>query len=262
MTMTFSLHENPEFGWLEPSAECVSSITSRRQSDELHLLAEKLEIPKAEQYLARPRLSEALTKSLDKFGTTLITGRAGTGKTALAVDFAALYKRTAWLRIDSADADWKIFARYFSACLDRLAARKKSAASAFERKNVSQFTENKLGRLRLSNQKNAPPTLIVVDNLHHIFDAVWFEDFFPTLLYSLPPKTHLLLLARGTPALPLWRLRSKQILGVVDEKLLAFNIAETNRLFEEFAPSAKTKPAQAFADSFGRISRLRRFLEA
>jgi ATP/maltotriose-dependent transcriptional regulator MalT len=76
--------------------------------------------------------------------------------------------------------------------------------------------------------------LIVLDDAHYLFDADWFGGFFSSLLYSLSPASHLLILSRGTPSLPLWRLRSKQVLGVVDEKLLAFDIEETQRLFEKF----------------------------
>jgi ATP/maltotriose-dependent transcriptional regulator MalT len=102
--------------------------------------------------------------------------------------------------------------------------------------------------------------LIVIDGVHNVFDADWFSEFFTTLLYSLTPDVHLILLSRSNPPLPLWRLRSKQVLGVIDEKLLAFTLLETQELFEKFSlPEEKT--FQAFGKTFGRISRLKEFIE-
>lgn len=262
MTMTFSLHENFEFSGVESRCDSVSTSIIHHQTEENYLFAGKLKVPKVNKYIQRPRLDEILTKSVEKFGTTLITGRTGTGKTSLAANFALNYRKTAWFSIDSADADWKTFSRYFSANIENLATRKKNvskiAAKAFHQKDISQFIEGKM--TEISFAKNTKPSLIVLDDLHHIFDAKWFEDFFMTLVHSLLPKIHLLMLSRGTPALPLWRLRSKQVLGVIDEKLLAFNLKETNELFEKFSCPPENA-AQAFAKSFGRISRLRSLVE-
>jgi LuxR family maltose regulon positive regulatory protein len=260
MTMTFSLHENFDFRDLETGYEVASTSAgnSASFSEEIHFFAEKLCIPALKNQIERPRLSEVLSKSSAQFGATLITGRAGTGKTTLAAQFAEQYDQTVWLSIDAADTDWQIFSAYFSAGLRGTNMRRKMTKkdlenSAVPLEEISGYVENLL--IEFSQISSTEPRLIVLDDAHYLFDAEWFATFFSSLLYSLSPETHLLVLSRGTPSLPLWRLRSKQVLGVVEEKLLAFDLEETRRLFEKHHRSAEAA-ALAHAKSFGRVSRL------
>jgi hypothetical protein len=127
MTMTFSLHENFDFRDLETGYEVSPASTGNTSgfSEEIHLFAEKLCVPKLHKQIERPRLAEVLRKSSAQFGATLITGRAGTGKTSLAAQFAEQYEKTVWLSIDAADTDWKIFSAYFSAGLSGLPLSRK-----------------------------------------------------------------------------------------------------------------------------------------
>ena len=98
----------------------------------------------------------------------------------------------------------------------------------------------------------------MLDDIHHIFDAPWFEDFFNLLLYSLPPDTHLFMLCRSKPPGPLWRLRSKQMLNLMDERVIAFDQTEAETLFNALGrPLSKAKEAQL--RSFGRVSKLLEF---
>jgi ATP/maltotriose-dependent transcriptional regulator MalT len=96
--------------------------------------------------------------------------------------------------------------------------------------------------------------------LHSVFDAVWFADFFNSFVPSLAPNVHLLLAARTLPPLQLWRLRSKQVLGVLDEKLLAFTLEETISLFgkRKLSPSV-ARAAHKLA--YGKIARLEEIIE-
>ena len=264
MTMTFSLHENLDFGSFNNPHEGEFSSINRSKSNEFYLFIEKMQTPNINNYIQRPRLDEILLKSVEKFGATLISGRSGTGKTALAVNFACNYRKVAWLRLDSADAEWNTFSNYFSNSVEYpLVGVKKNmpkVASKFSNPTeVSQFIESELSKIKYSDQ--IEPLLMVLDDIHHIFDADWFEEFFMRLVSSLSPDIHLLMLSRGTPALPLWRLRSKQLLGVIDERLLSFNLKETTELFEKSGRSSETA-SQAFIKSFGRISRLKGFVEA
>ena len=109
-------------------------------------------------------------------------------------------------------------------------------------------------------QMRIKPVLIVLDDIHNVFDCDWFVEFFTTLLYSLPSDVHLLMLSRSNPPVPLWRLRSKQVLGVIDEKLLAFNLEETEKFLKSGSISTE-KALQAHRKSFGRISRLKMIAE-
>jgi ATP/maltotriose-dependent transcriptional regulator MalT len=103
--------------------------------------------------------------------------------------------------------------------------------------------------------------LIVLDDVHYIFDAPWFAEFFNSLLYLLNENTHLVLLARSSPDFPLWRLRSKQVLGVIDEDLLLFNDAEARKFLTAYHLADKTK-REIYEKSFGRIGKLKALAES
>jgi len=79
--------------------------------------------------------------------------------------------------------------------------------------------------------------LIIIEDLHLIYDADWVVPFFHRLLPLLPADIHLIITCRSLPPAPLWRLRSKQMLRVIDENELAFTLKETARLFETYGLS-------------------------
>ncbi|MGI8638596.1 MAG: AAA family ATPase [Pyrinomonadaceae bacterium] len=266
--MTFSLHENFNFGGgVENSYEITSTASTTQKphkSADVHLFADKMSMPKFKNYIKRPRLNEILEKSLTQFGTTLITGRTGTGKSALAANFARQYEQARWFSVEAADCNWNIFSSYFTAIFDNLNSQKQVSEyklnnSDAESGKISPLVENLICEFDLT--ATGKPALIVLDDIHNVFDAEWFAEFFTTLLYSLTPNIHLLMLSRSNPSLPLWRLRSKQVLGVIDEKLLAFNLEETKKIFKRYGLSAEAV-TQTYRKSFGRISRLKTLAES
>lgn len=267
MTMTFSLHDSIDpNGALDrnDSRAFYADETSETSGEEFHILREKFEIPATEGLIERPRINEILDKSLNQFPATLISGRAGMGKTAIATSFAVKRQNVSWYSVESTDVDWHIFSRYFSASLsETVFGSSKARASEMSGKGISQTEIARFIVNRFSHAYTGPnpgASLIVLDDIHHIFDAVWFEDFFSLLIHSLPPEAHLLLLCRSRPPGPLWRLRSKQMLNVLDEKVIAFNDAETEALFSTLGLSA-TAAQKAYGECFGRISKLLQFAE-
>jgi LuxR family maltose regulon positive regulatory protein len=90
-----------------------------------------------------------------------------------------------------------------------------------------------------SLQKLDQPLLIVIDDLHLIYDADWVVPFLHRLLPLLPAEVHLLIMARSLPPAPLWRLRSKQRLYVIEEQLLAFTPYEAAKLFASYGLNAQ-----------------------
>lgn len=261
MTMTFSLHENIEF--IEAGRQLERNSLLKRKPGktkkaDIHLFAEKLRIPEFQKNISRPRLSELLAKSCVQFGATLICGRAGTGKTALAADFASRYKRVAWYSVEAAEADWNIFSKYLAASIfDDSVINKTVFANDAEADSSQTKISNFFAKLfsLIGQNYKREPLLIVLDDIHHVFDAEWFNDFFHLLIHSLVPDVNLLLLSRSKPPAPLWRLRSKQVLNVVDEKLLALNVEETEQLYKNYGLGAENAK-KAHRDSFGRISKL------
>ncbi len=266
MTMLYSFHDNLDIHNTDTQFEVVPSHSKKHtdKASEVHLFAEKLRVPRFDDQVVRPRLNQLLLKSSRQFGATLLLGRAGTGKTALAAEFAKRYKKVAWFSIDSADKSWNVFSKYFAASFNEPLLLKDSSGSEnssaeISSQEIAYFVESLLVRLSIVDSKE--PRLIVLDNAHHVFDSEWFTSFFSTLVYALSPNTHFIMLSRCEPALPLWRLRSKQILGVIDEKLLSFNYDETKSLFKDHSASQNTL-VDAYSRSFGRISKLKEIVNS
>ncbi len=222
------------------------------------LFADKLGVPAVGEPIARPRLTEHLEKSLERFSATLITGRTGTGKTALAADFARQSGGcVAWYKVETADVEWEIFSRYLSASLEQNCSEANFRAE-FAGMEVSAASE--VIAAHFNAAAAGKPVLIVLDDLHSVFDAEWFGEFFHSFVPLLAPNVRFLLIARTLPPLQIWRLRSKQVLGVLDEKLLSFTETETIELFRKYElppNSART----AHKSAYGKIARLSQIIE-
>lgn len=261
---SYFLHGNLESGDVySPSGG--SSVVKRNASDrdDVHLLLEKMKIPRVRGVIKRPRLDEMLHKSLSQFPATLVSGRAGTGKTTLASAYARAQKHTAWYSVESADIEWNVFAHYFATCILRTVKSKVPVADLLpdeihaSQSVIATFLINVFAEAETALVHD--PLLIVLDGIHHVFDASWFGEFFSLLLSSLPENSSLLLLCRSKPPNPLWRLRSKQQLNVIDEKVLAFNLAETVQLVKR-AGLDRLIAERAHAATFGRVSNLLQFV--
>ncbi|MCI0659448.1 MAG: hypothetical protein L0220_00085 [Acidobacteria bacterium] len=139
--------------------------------------------------------------------------------------------RTAWFKIDAPDASFNIFLRYLVESVAKV-------RPGFGCKLPPEFLQppDETSRFKLAEifiyelihdlQNEEEPLLIVIDDLHLVYDADWVIPFFHRLLPLLPPEVHLLILGRSLPPAPLWRLRSKQRLRVIDEPALAFTLEE------------------------------------
>ncbi|HEX7174344.1 MAG TPA: AAA family ATPase [Pyrinomonadaceae bacterium] len=202
----------------------------------VEILPEKITPPSELPRISRARLNRTLEESLDSCNSTIIIGRTGTGKTMLARDFSRLCaRRAAWYKVDAPDAELRVFFRYL--CASVAAARpgfgRKTLARLGERfgeEDVPQLVEYFVYELLERDE----PLLVVVDDLHLVYDAEWVVPFFRRLLPLLPPEVHLVLIGRSLPPAPLWRMRSKQTLCVIDEPSLAFSPEEAEHLFESY----------------------------
>lgn len=216
------------------------------------IVGAKLDIPVTSESFER----EWLLGLLDKYSTvgsgTLVIGRAGTGKTSLVADFVRKRRNVSWYTMDSGDSDWCSFQRYLRAAWK--GSKSSSEAASLETSPAELLTE------LVSFEA---PSILVLDNIHHLYDCRWFPDFFSVLLASIPDGCHLILLGRSKPPAPVWRLRSKQVLNIIDEKLLAFSLAEatalfqTHKLSEESATSAHRSSFGRAAELFGQLEKMR-----
>ncbi len=252
MTMIFSPQNETDYfsGTTYSEIESVSIPNNSRTDENIRLFADKLRIPSEKNFFKRPHLDDFLQKSFDKIGAMIVTGRAGTGKSVLAANFSKKYAKTFWYRIEAADLDWKIFSGCLSKCLTG------------KSRNVSEHSIAARTELLFDapeKRKSAEPRLIVLDDAHKIFDAEWFDEFFKTALYSLPLDTHLLMLSRSKPTCPLWRLRSKQVLAVLDEKTLILDAKEIAAYCGK--PNLSVKEIIKYSlESSGRIGKLKTIL--
>lgn len=208
--------------------------------------------------MSRERLLRALDHSLDCCTSTLINGRAGTGKTLLVADFARRRRQNvAWYKVDASDGDLRIFVTYLVEGVRRRqpGISHQNLAHLLGKatpEDVALIADALLYEL---SEHVTDKVLIVIEDLHLIYDAEWVAPFFRRLLPLLPPNVHMLITSRSLPPAPLWRMRSKQTLCVIDESVLAFSAEEAKKLFESYGlPAARASAATE--ESRGRAAML------
>lgn len=222
----------------------VSSIKGT-ESLTLELLKEKITPPAELPRVSRGRLNQNLQESLSTCNSTVVTGRAGTGKTMLVRDFARVCgRRTAWYKVEAPDAELAVFFEYL--CASVAAQRPGFGQKTLERvsrvvgsEDVPLLVEYFVYELLEKDE----PMLLVIDDLHLVYDAEWVVPFFRRLLPLLPPEVHVVLIGRSLPPAPLWRMRSKQTLCILDEDALCFTRDEAESLFESYGLPAWLAPA-------------------
>lgn len=230
-------------------------------SGNMELIAEKIVIPELEAHLSRARLLAQLEQSLKSCTATIISGRAGTGKTVLALDFARRCDRAVtWYKVDAPEGELESFFQYLIASI-----RKERPNFGVETlmpllltadgDQISMLAEAFVYELVEGENK---PLLIVIEDLHLVCDSKWFVPFFGRLLPLLPSNVHMLMTSRTMPPAPLWRMRSKQTLSVITEESLAFTRKEAIELFGYCALSSE-QASIALEHTHGRAASLVRF---
>jgi len=200
----------------------------------MQVIHDKVTVPLQNPRVSRPRLLGMLGEGIDSCIATIITGRAGAGKTLLAKDFIqSCGRRAAWYTVETSDGELPIFIRYLIESVGRQRTgfgREVLAhcAGSPGLEDIPSLAEAFLYELQ---ECRGGPLLIVVDDLHLIYDAEWVVPFFRRLLPLLPPEAHMLLIGRSLPPTPVWRMRSKQTLCLIEEEALAFNAQEAADLF-------------------------------
>lgn len=221
------------------------------------VIPEKITPPAELPRVSRERLLRVLGESMEGCNSTIVAGRAGTGKTLLATDFARRSgRRVAWYKLDAPDSELSVFLRHLCASLAKL--RPGFGEQTLERvgfdaalNDVPLAVEYLVYELLESNE----PTLVVIDDLHLVYDAEWLVPFFRRWLPLLPPEVHVILLGRSMPPTPLWRMRSKQTLCVLEEESLAFTHEEARSLYASYGLTAAGADA-ALGETRGRAATL------
>ena len=224
------------------------------------LILNKITLPIETPRISRGRLLDVLDESMACCTSTVIYGRTGTGKTMLATDFARRSeRRVAWYKVDAPEVDRQTFLRYLVAAVRDLHpgfGRKTLAllaASHDAMPDAALLAESFVYEMTMLEADE--PLLVVVDDLHLLYDAEWLVPFFGRLLPLLPVEAHMILIGRTLPPAPLWRMRSKQTLRVIEESALAFTLAEAEELFHSYGLNVRTA-AQALSETWGRAAAL------
>ena len=232
--------------------------------DDNHLIHDKITVPTQKPRTSRPRLLDVLTDNLTNYTATIVNGRAGTGKTTLAAEFARRATRpVCWYKVDAADAELGVFCQYLISTL-RLqrptldAERLMEITESVESDRAEVLAEAFVFQLAEPRQGGEEPLLIIIEDLHLIYDADWVVPFFHRLLPLLPADIHLIITCRSLPPAPLWRLRSKQMLRVIEETELAFNLEEAAGLFDTYGLNEEHARI-AMRDTNGRAAAIANF---
>ena len=224
----------------------------------MQIILDKITLPSEQPRISRTRLLNMLHGSLANCTSTIINGRAGTGKTRLAADFARRSgRRVAWYKVDASDIEPSVFFKYLVESI-------RQWRPVFGQETLMQMVEaatlDDIPMLaeafvyELLEQKGEP-LLIVIDDLHLIYDAEWVVPFFRRLLPLLPVEAHMLITGRSLPPAPLWRMRSKQTLCVIEEPSLAFTKHEATKLFASYGLH-QAQAVAALNQTHGRASTL------
>lgn len=222
------------------------------------LIDEKISMPALTCSGSRVRLRALLEKSLSSCNSTIISGRAGTGKTTLALDFAKNSGRpVAWYKVEAPEAEITNFFQYLIGSIQR--ARSHFGGKVLipltrtaDHGQISGLAEAFLYELV---EDEGHPLLIVIEDLHLVFDSEWLVPFLHRVLPLLPAEVHMIITSRTVPPAPLWRMRSKQTLSVIDETALAFTRPEAIELFASFG-LAREQANAALDHTHGRAASL------
>ena len=224
----------------------------------MQVIHDKVTVPLQNPRVSRPRLLGMLGEGIDSCTATVITGRAGAGKTLLAKDFVrSCGRRAAWYTVETPDGELPIFIRYLIESVGRQRAgfgREVLAhfAGSPGLEDIPSLAEAFLYELQ---ECRGEPLLMVVDDLHLIYDAEWVVPFFRRLLPLLPAEAHMLLIGRSLPPTPVWRMRSKQTLCLVEEDALSFTTQEAAELFAAYGLAGRDARA-ALEQTQGRAAAL------
>ncbi len=221
------------------------------------LIPEKITVPAQPPRITRPRLVAMLESSLESCASTVVSGRAGTGKTALAINFARTCGLpVAWYKVDASDIDLPVFLRYLvSSIAQQRPGFGEQTLAALAGASGGDPTSPSDSFLYELLEYEGNPLLIVLEDLHLVCEGEWLVPFLCRLLPLLPRKVHILITSRTMPPAPLWRMRSKQTLEVIDEATLAFTRPEAWELFETYGLSGELARA-AYDRSHGRAGSL------
>uniref|UniRef100_A0A7C1JMH0 Transcriptional regulator n=1 Tax=Caldilinea aerophila TaxID=133453 RepID=A0A7C1JMH0_9CHLR len=194
--------------------------------------------PLQPRMLRRPRVVQLLRQAFDH-RLTLLQAEAGCGKSTALAELAAEVQPLIWYAASDEDGDPAVFLLHLCHAI-----RRALPAIAYLPTSVIESWDGDLGPLpwrgvlgQIVNALNATlhaPTLLVVDDVHHVLHNDEMVQLLDRLVNLAPPHLHILLAGRPPIALPgLRRLRMRGDVLLLDHNALSFSAAEIATLFTE-----------------------------
>ena len=182
-----------------------------------------------DKYVSRKGLVERL-KSAPNTAVTLISAPAGYGKSTLIAEWTATDERpAAWLHLDEADNNPRVFLRYVVAAVQSLfpeacgeIASLLQAANLPSIRVLASHLANDLAEIET-------PFTLTLDNYHEIRDPK-IQELMTELLRHPPANVHWIIGTRHDPPLPLASLRANGRLHEIRFDDLRFTFQEAGEL--------------------------------
>ncbi|MEJ5246368.1 MAG: BTAD domain-containing putative transcriptional regulator [Caldilinea sp.] len=194
--------------------------------------------PLQPRMLRRPRVVQRLKQAFD-YRLTLLQAEAGCGKSTALAELAAEAQPLIWYAVSDEDGDPAVFLLHLCHAIRRalpaIAALPTSVIEGWDGDLGPLPWRGVLGQVvnALSASLNAP-TLLVVDDVHHVLHNSDMVQLLDRLVNLAPPHLHILLAGRPPIALPgLRRLRLRGEALLLDQHALAFTASEIATLFTE-----------------------------
>jgi len=204
----------------------------------MSVLGTKLHLPSPRRRLvSRARITDQLRVGGGEGPRlVLVAAPAGFGKTTLLAQWLAAAEksqcRVAWLALDPADADLRVFLTHLVAAIQTVEPEVGVDALALLDAGGATPTEAVLVSLINDLDVLAGPTVVALDD-YHVIDAAAVHEAVTFLLNNLPPQVTLAMSTRADPPLPLSRLRARGELVEVRAADLRFTSQEAEVFLNE-----------------------------
>ncbi len=202
------------------------------------VLGTKLHLPSPRRGLvSRARITDQLrADGGDVPRLVLVAAPAGFGKTTALTQWLSAQepsqRRVAWLALDPADADLRLFLTHLVAAVQIADPEVGVEALALLEAGGSTPTDAVLVSLINDLDVLAGPTVVALDD-YHVIDEAAVHEAVGFLLDNLPPQVTLAMATRADPPLALSRLRARGELVEVRAGDLRFTTAEANLFLNE-----------------------------
>lgn len=181
----------------------------------------------------------------------LVTAPAGSGKTAMVAAWVAgSATRSAWLSLDESDRDAVQMWTGVFAAVEILAPGSTTAAHQLLRR-PGRLVDAVGALLDALEPLTDEPAHLVIDDVHLVDDDPAAVSTLTLFVQHLPSWLHVILIARGTPGLPLGRLRGRGQLAEIRFSELRFSQAEAEAMLEQLAPTLGSTEIEAAARRAG-----------